>query len=81
MLSLRTSLFYVLVPCLTLNHPANGTIFCSSGSNEDVVYEVTCNFTCDTGYELSSDSESRTCLSNGRWNGSEATCERGLLII
>ena len=67
--------------CPTLNHPTNGTISCSSGSNKDVVYEVTCNFTCDTGYELSSGSESRACLSDGRWNGSEATCGRGLLII
>ena len=71
----------LLVSCPTLNHPANGTISCSSGSNQDVVYEVTCNFTCDTGYQLTSGSHSRTCLSDGRWNGSEATCGRGLMII
>ncbi|XP_065896437.1 sushi, von Willebrand factor type A, EGF and pentraxin domain-containing protein 1-like [Dysidea avara] len=64
------------VSCPTLNHPANGTISCSSGSNQDVVYEVTCNFTCDTGYQLTSGSHSRTCLSDGRWNGTEATCGR-----
>ncbi|XP_065896438.1 P-selectin-like [Dysidea avara] len=64
------------VSCPTLNHPANGIISCSSGSNQDVVYEVTCDFTCDTGYQLTSGSHSRTCLSDGRWNGTEATCGR-----
>ena len=72
------SFMYLLVSCPTLNHPDDGAISCSSGSNQDAVYEVTCSFTCDSGYELTSgSSQSRTCLSDGMWNGTEASCERG----
>ena len=68
----------ILVSCTTLNHPDYGAISCSSGSNQDAVYEVTCSFTCDSGYQLTSgSSQSRTCLSDGMWNGTEAACKRG----
>ena len=68
----------LLVSCPTLNRPTNGAISCSSGSNQDAVYAVTCSFTCDRGYQLTSgSSQRRTCLSNGVWNGTEATCETG----
>ena len=64
--------------CTTLNHPTNGTISCSSENNQDAVYEVTCSFICDSGYQLTNgSSQSRTCLGDGMWNGTEATCERG----
>ena len=33
----------------------------------------TCNFTCNTGYELTG-SPQRTCRSNGSWNESPASC-------
>ena len=46
---------------------------CSSG----VGYEGdTCNFTCNTGYELTG-SDTRTCQSNGRWSGSDDMCIEG----
>ena len=38
----------------------------------------TCNFTCDTGYELTG-SDTRTCQSNGSWSGSDDVCRRGIL--
>ena len=36
---------------------------------------VTCNFTCNTGYELTG-SDSRTCQSDGTWSGAKATCSK-----
>lgn len=33
-----------------------------------------CNFTCNSGYQLTG-SNNRTC-ENGNWTGSEATCTR-----
>ena len=51
---------------------------CSSG-RVGVGYEGdTCSFTCNTGYELTG-SDTRTCQSNGNWNGTDdATCRRGI---
>ena len=33
---------------------------------------------CNTGYELTG-SDSRTCQSDGSWNGTETMCTRGVL--
>ena len=48
-----------------------------SCSLEDEVpsYEDTCNFTCNTGYELSG-SEIITCQSDGSWSDDNAMCGR-----
>ncbi|XP_065899226.1 uncharacterized protein [Dysidea avara] len=62
--------------CLILTTPSNGEISsCSFGSIE-VGYEGdTCNFTCNTGYELTG-SDTRTCQSDGSWSGTETMCRR-----
>ena len=50
---------------------------CSSG-RVGVGYERdTCSFTCNTGYELTG-SNTRTCQSNGNWNGNETICTQGM---
>ena len=59
------------VSCTPLVGPDNGTITCTGS-----VYEDTCSFTCDDGYELTG-SDTRTCQSDGNWNGTEADCEQG----
>ena len=59
--------------CPSLDNPSNGMISCSLG---DDAYGDICNFTCNTGYELTG-SETRTCQSDGSWSGSTAMCSRG----
>ena len=56
---------------------ANGEIlFCSSG-RVGVSYEGdTCNFTCNTGYELTGINIT-TCQSDGSWSGTDDVCRRG----
>ena len=67
---------YFIVSCPPLDNPSNGTINCSLGDDEVPSYEDTCNFTCDTGYELTG-SDTRTCQSDESWSGSDVVCSRG----
>ena len=64
------------VPCLSLNDPNNGMINCLLGDDGVPSYEDTCSSTCNTGYELT-DTDIRTCQSDGNWSGSDAICQRG----
>ena len=67
---------YVDIRCDILPTPVNGEITCRSG-RVGVGYEGdTCSFTCNNGYELTG-SDTRTCLSNGSWSGSDDVCRRG----
>ncbi|XP_065903482.1 uncharacterized protein [Dysidea avara] len=64
------------VRCDILSTPSNGGMSCSSG-RVGVGYEGdTCSFTCNTGYELTG-SDTRTCQSNGSWNGTVSICRKG----
>ena len=69
-------IMFLLVSCPSLSDPSDGVINCSLGDDGIPSYEDTCSFTCNTGYELTG-SESRTCQSDGSWNGSIAMCNRG----
>ena len=66
----------MLVRCPSLTNLDNGVINCSLGDDEVPSYEDTCNFTCNTGYELTG-SDTRTCQSNGSWSGAETLCREG----
>ena len=68
-----------IVSCFSLTDPNNGSIDCLLGDDGVPSYEDTCNFTCDTGYELTG-SDTRTCQSDGSWSGSDDVCVRGNLI-
>ena len=49
---------------------------CSMRDDGIPFYEDTCSFTCNTGFELTG-SDTRTCLSDGSWSGSDNVCRRG----
>ena len=73
-------MIFYLVSCELLTNPDNGMMNCSLGDDRVLSYEDTCNFTCNTGYELT-DSDTRTCQSDGIWSGSDAVCRRGNLKV
>ena len=62
------------IRCDNLSTPSNGEITSCSSGRVGVGYEGdTCSFTCNTGYELTG-SDTRTCLSDGSWNGLPVSC-------
>jgi len=65
----------LVVACPSLTDPNNGTMTCSLGDDGVPSYEDTCSFTCNTGYKLTS-SDTRTCRSDGSWNGTDDVCSR-----
>ena len=72
-------IIYIDIRCDNLSAPANGEITSCSSGRVGVGYEKdTCSFTCNTGYKLTG-SDTRTCQSDGSWNGSDAVCRRGNL--
>ena len=62
---------YVGIVCGQISFPNHGSVECSDGDN----YNSVCQFECDEGYDLNG-SESRTCLDDPKWSGSEAICTR-----
>jgi len=78
-LAVKLTALYVcklIVPCLPLTDPNNGVMTCSLGDDGIPSYEDTCNFTCNTGYELTG-SNTRTCQSDFSWSGTGTMCNRG----
>ena len=61
--------------CGTLDGPDNGASSCTGS-----VYEDTCSFTCDDGYELTG-SDTRTCQSDRSWSGDKAVCTPGIVVV
>ena len=62
----------LLVSCQPLDHPDNGVNNCSSGGNVYFSGE-TCVVTCNDEYLLMG-SNTRTCVNDGSWSGSNAIC-------
>ena len=54
----------------------NGKVNCSLGDDGIYSFEDTCTVTCNSGYTLTG-SDTRTCQSNGSWNGLDGACNRG----
>ena len=51
----------------------NGILQCSNETTTGV-FEDTCTFSCNAGYELQG-SNNGTCLANQSWSGGDSTCE------
>ena len=66
--------------CLPLATVKYGAMFCSMGADRAPLYEDTCSFTCNTGYELTG-SDTRTCQSDGSWSGSETMCRKSEFFL
>ena len=64
--------------CTILFNPVNGIINCSLGDDGVLSYEDTCTTLCNTGYEIQAGDAMRTCQSDMTFNGTNATCGRGL---
>ena len=67
-----------IVICSSPTTPSNGVMNCSVG-NDIHYYQDTCDFICDTGYNLSGSSQ-RMCQSNGSWSNTDVSCKRGIDI-
>ena len=66
--------------CSQLMDPVNGTMSCSLLYSPLILYEDTCSFTCNNGYDLTG-SDTRICQSDGSWSGSDDVCRRGKFMI
>ena len=53
---------------------------CTLGDDRVPSYGDICNFTCNTGYELT-DSDTRICQSDKNWSGSDDVCRRGTCLL
>ena len=63
------------IRCYNLSISNGEIVSCSSG-RVGVGYEGdTCNFTCNTGYELTG-SDTKTCQSDGSWSVTTSMCRR-----
>ena len=69
------SLYHVAINCSDPGTPTNGHRNLSNTTYNSVV-----TYTCDVGYTLQG-SNSRTCQSNGSWNGSVPECTRKSIHI
>ena len=58
--------------------PMNGMINCYLGVDGVLSYEDFCITVCNTGYEIQSGDDMRTCQSDEMLNGTNATCGRGM---
>ena len=77
-LSYASLLFHISISvgdsCGQPGIPSNGRVDISAGTS----FGDVAKYSCDAGYTLNGTSE-RTCQADGRWNGTEPTCERKTL--
>ena len=69
------------VTCQMPPNPMNGMINCSLGDDGVLSYEDICDTFCNTGYEIQAGDDMITCESDGIFNGTSATCGRGVYHV
>ncbi len=63
--------YYLLaVDCGSLDAPSNGAMDTTSGTT----FMMTATYACNTGYTLSSNTDSRMCLASAMWSGEAPVC-------
>ena len=62
-----------VVTCPILTNPDNGIVDVTNNNFESIA-----TYACDTGYNLTGGSTTRTCGSDGVWSDSDPTCTRKL---
>ena len=72
--------FTATVICSSPGDLKYGVINYTNEKDAVLSYKDNCSFTCNAGYVLYG-SNMRTCQSNGRWDGTEATCTKGSVTI
>ena len=72
-------MYMYLVSCPVINEILDGTVDCEFESNITPSVGDTCNFTCNTGYELTG-SDTRTCQSDGSWSSTAIMCRRSTYV-
>ena len=70
---------YLIANCSQLMDPNNGIISCSLGNDGIPSYEDICSFTCNPGFELTSN-DTRICQNDGSWSGNDDVCRRGMYV-
>ena len=73
-LYLRIHIGSVGVSCGDPGEPLHGTRKIIAGVGRNYVFEDTVKLKCGSFYSQASGNQYRTCLQDGRWNGSQLTC-------
>ena len=69
-------MFYFPDPCPQLSLPLNSAWVGNDCSHRDFGPGVTCQATCEPGFEVTRGSQVRTCQTDGTWSGEDLRCER-----
>ena len=62
--------------CDELSDPENGNVNVTRAVDTGVTEGSIADYTCNMGYQLIGEDQTRTCMSNGMWSGEEPTCIR-----
>ena len=62
--------------CNELSDPENGNVNVTRAVDTGVTEGSIAAHTCNIGYQLIGEDQTRTCMSNGKWSGEEPTCIR-----
>ena len=66
---------HIRTPCETLTWPRSGMVsYSKNGTVNNIPVGTVATYSCDPGHIVTGDM-TRTCQSNGSWDGSDPTCD------